>query len=86
MIKEVLCVPKLSITPFRPKPNLLCFVFALQHLAGEVVGECIHAVKPGHCPQPKIRACAESCFHDGQCPATQKCCPTTCALDDPGPI
>lgn len=22
--------------------------------------------------------CAEYCYHDGQCPAEQKCCPTTC--------
>uniref|UniRef100_A0A671PPB1 WAP domain-containing protein n=1 Tax=Sinocyclocheilus anshuiensis TaxID=1608454 RepID=A0A671PPB1_9TELE len=35
-------------------------------------------LKPGQCPKPKnIPLCAESCFHDGQCPATQKCCPTT---------
>uniref|UniRef100_A0A8C2FCH2 WAP domain-containing protein n=1 Tax=Cyprinus carpio TaxID=7962 RepID=A0A8C2FCH2_CYPCA len=39
---------------------------------------CVHTVKLGQCPKPKIQACAESCFHDGQCPATQKCCPTTC--------
>uniref|UniRef100_A0A671PTV8 WAP domain-containing protein n=1 Tax=Sinocyclocheilus anshuiensis TaxID=1608454 RepID=A0A671PTV8_9TELE len=39
---------------------------------------CVHAVKPGQCPKPKnIPLCAERCFHDGQCPATQKCCPTT---------
>uniref|UniRef100_A0A671R3S2 WAP domain-containing protein n=1 Tax=Sinocyclocheilus anshuiensis TaxID=1608454 RepID=A0A671R3S2_9TELE len=39
---------------------------------------CVHAVKPGQCPIPEmIPLCAESCFHDGQCPATQKCCPTT---------
>uniref|UniRef100_A0A673KP07 WAP domain-containing protein n=1 Tax=Sinocyclocheilus rhinocerous TaxID=307959 RepID=A0A673KP07_9TELE len=39
---------------------------------------CVHAVKPGHCPIPEtIPLCAKSCFHDGQCPATQKCCPTT---------
>uniref|UniRef100_A0A8C1RU39 WAP domain-containing protein n=1 Tax=Cyprinus carpio TaxID=7962 RepID=A0A8C1RU39_CYPCA len=36
-------------------------------------------MKPGQCPKPKrVPECAESCFHDGQCPATQKCCPTTC--------
>ncbi|NCE88512.1 hypothetical protein DK870_29635, partial [Pseudomonas sp. Q1] len=35
-------------------------------------------MKPGQCPLPEmIPLCAESCFHDGQCPATQKCCPTT---------
>uniref|UniRef100_A0A8C2JM14 WAP domain-containing protein n=1 Tax=Cyprinus carpio TaxID=7962 RepID=A0A8C2JM14_CYPCA len=40
---------------------------------------CVHAVKPGQCPKPKnAPECAESCFHDGQCPYTQKCCPTTC--------
>uniref|UniRef100_A0A8C2JVW2 WAP domain-containing protein n=1 Tax=Cyprinus carpio TaxID=7962 RepID=A0A8C2JVW2_CYPCA len=40
---------------------------------------CVHAVKPGQCPKPKnTPECAESCFHDGQCPETQKCCPTTC--------
>uniref|UniRef100_A0A671NIV1 WAP domain-containing protein n=1 Tax=Sinocyclocheilus anshuiensis TaxID=1608454 RepID=A0A671NIV1_9TELE len=39
---------------------------------------CVHAVKPGQCPKPKnIPLCAERCFHDGQCPATQKYCPTT---------
>uniref|UniRef100_A0A8C2DJV3 WAP domain-containing protein n=1 Tax=Cyprinus carpio TaxID=7962 RepID=A0A8C2DJV3_CYPCA len=39
----------------------------------------VHAVKPGQCPKPKsVPECDESCFHDGQCPATQKCCPTTC--------
>uniref|UniRef100_A0A672PJF1 WAP domain-containing protein n=1 Tax=Sinocyclocheilus grahami TaxID=75366 RepID=A0A672PJF1_SINGR len=39
----------------------------------------VHAVKPGRCPKPKkIPVCAESCYDDGQCPATKKCCPTTC--------
>uniref|UniRef100_A0A673HUP0 WAP domain-containing protein n=1 Tax=Sinocyclocheilus rhinocerous TaxID=307959 RepID=A0A673HUP0_9TELE len=39
---------------------------------------CVHAVKPGQCPIPEmIPLCAKSCFHDGQCPATQKCCPTS---------
>ncbi|XP_016388228.1 WAP four-disulfide core domain protein 2-like [Sinocyclocheilus rhinocerous] len=34
-------------------------------------------MKPGQCPIPEmIPPCAKSCFHDGQCPATQKCCPT----------
>uniref|UniRef100_A0A671KAY1 WAP domain-containing protein n=1 Tax=Sinocyclocheilus anshuiensis TaxID=1608454 RepID=A0A671KAY1_9TELE len=42
---------------------------------------CVHTVKPGQCPIPEmIPLCAESCFHDGQCPATQKCCPTTGGL------
>uniref|UniRef100_A0A8C1BQK4 WAP domain-containing protein n=1 Tax=Cyprinus carpio carpio TaxID=630221 RepID=A0A8C1BQK4_CYPCA len=39
---------------------------------------CVHAVKLGQCPIPEmIPLCAESCFNDGQCPGTQKCCPTT---------
>ncbi|XP_016379716.1 WAP four-disulfide core domain protein 18-like, partial [Sinocyclocheilus rhinocerous] len=31
-----------------------------------------YTVKPGQCPKPKnIPLCAERCFHDGQCHATQ---------------
>uniref|UniRef100_A0A672NKZ1 WAP domain-containing protein n=1 Tax=Sinocyclocheilus grahami TaxID=75366 RepID=A0A672NKZ1_SINGR len=33
---------------------------------------CVNAVKPGQCPKPKsIPRCAERCFHDGRCPATE---------------
>uniref|UniRef100_A0A8C1XKZ6 WAP domain-containing protein n=1 Tax=Cyprinus carpio TaxID=7962 RepID=A0A8C1XKZ6_CYPCA len=43
-------------------------------------------LKPGQCPIPEmIPLCAESCFNDGQCPGTQKCCPTTGALACSGP-
>uniref|UniRef100_A0A9J7XLY8 WAP domain-containing protein n=1 Tax=Cyprinus carpio carpio TaxID=630221 RepID=A0A9J7XLY8_CYPCA len=51
-------------------PNVLCSV-------SEYV--CVHAVKPGRCALPKgTPMCAEYCYHDGQCPAEQKCCRTTC--------
>uniref|UniRef100_A0A8C1J0M7 WAP domain-containing protein n=1 Tax=Cyprinus carpio TaxID=7962 RepID=A0A8C1J0M7_CYPCA len=78
------CVPPVFSDPGDP---LLCTFFSCCILKWHTVYMhklklTVHAVKPGQCPIPEMTPLfAESCFHDGQCPATQKCCPTTGGFD-----
>uniref|UniRef100_A0A673JI39 WAP four-disulfide core domain 2 n=1 Tax=Sinocyclocheilus rhinocerous TaxID=307959 RepID=A0A673JI39_9TELE len=57
--------------------NIILYYIIL--MFGSAFSFPLNLLKPGRCALPKgTPMCAEYCYHDGQCPAEQKCCPTTC--------